>query len=108
MGQYSEQGLAAAVEEGLASREAVLRAGVEASGGTLEALYFAPPHTGYDFVAISTGDSDMVFSTTVNTAMSAAFGRNTQVIELRTGEEADAAIAATVPPGTYKGPGESA
>ncbi len=96
LGKYSKAGIAAASEEGFATRPDALRPMVEANGGTLDAMYFCSPDQGFDFVLLITApDGDLIYSMAMAGATGAAFADGSRVIELKTGEEADAILAAS-------------
>lgn len=95
LAKYSQQGMASTTEEGFASREHALRPAVEALGGQLEALYFCPAFSGQDFVLILTApDNEVVNALTFSSSANPAFAEGSRMIELKTGSETDATIAA--------------
>jgi uncharacterized protein with GYD domain len=95
LGKYSDQGVTAAMEEGFATREEALRPAVEALGGQLEAMYFCPAYSGFDFVIVLTApDAELVNAMTLIGSTNPAFADGGKMIELKTGGEADASVAA--------------
>jgi len=109
MGTYSQEGMSAAMEEGFASREEAVRPLIEAMGGTLEAMHFCSPGAGFNFVIQMTApNADVAYSMSVMGTANSAFANGGQVVELKTGAEADAVLAnAAEAHAKYRAPGEA-
>ncbi len=108
LGKYSSEGIQAAAAEGFASRPDALRPLIEGQGGTLEAMYFCSPmEAGYDFVLLLDAPSpELIYSMSLTGRTSPAFGDGGKILELKTGEEADAIVAATTQNmASYRPPG---
>jgi uncharacterized protein with GYD domain len=100
--KWTAEGLAASTADGLVKRAAMTTALWEGLGGTVDAMYFAPATAEWDVIGIVDGvSSDAVFAT-ANRVFGGGATVRVGAIELRTPEEADAAIArsavAYVPP----------
>lgn len=100
--KYTPDALAAVRKEGYTSRVQNLRTLMESVGGSLESLYFMPSAQ-WDFVAINNCDSDAAFAI-LSLGSSSKVVERVEMYELKTGEEADSAVARQM---QYRPPGDS-
>lgn len=91
MGKYTPTGMEGVRKDGYTSRVQGLEKWAASVGASMECMYFMPSGD-WDYVAIADGDSDALFAVCSQGVASGVFAR-TQVYELKSGEEADRAIA---------------
>ena len=100
--KYTPEALAAARKEGFAGREAASNALVESVGGRTLGTYF-PASPDWDILSVADLPSADVAYAVQSMAMASGAMQRFQMTHLRTGAEADAAIARQMtwtPPGS--------
>ena len=96
MAKWNAKGAAGTRTDGFANRAAATRGIWESMGATVESVYYSTTSDEWDVFAIVDGvTSDQVFAV-ANTVMSGGAVDRAWAIELRTGEEADRALAMKV------------
>ena len=95
LNKLSAEGIAATTKAGFVSRQAVVENMWRNAGGRLEAWYHGPSSAEYDLVAIvNVPSTDTLYAITNGTLSNGSVARCT-TIELRSSEEAEAAVART-------------
>jgi uncharacterized protein with GYD domain len=93
-GSYTVDGIKGVLKDGGTGRRAAVEAGVKASGGKLEAFYFA--FGDHDIVAIVDGP-DNITSAAFSMVVAATGTARTKTTVLLTPEEIDQAVKKTIP-----------
>ena len=102
--KMTPQGLAARTAGGFAAWAALNPPVWESVGGSVDCTYYTPSSSEWDFVSIvNVPNSDAVFAV-MNRLMAGGAAQGCSATELRTGEEADAAVAVHV---AYTPPGQT-